>query len=537
MKQKEEIKKILQNKPQYTNALFRRGYLITTNKDLKINDYPFLNMWDEFNIKQYKIFVHKEQDFHSKMNYMDMNAVIIGHAYNPFDMKYNEEDLLKDCIEAYHESKEKFFEKVNEFTGIYLIVIFYNNKIICVQDCGGMKSCYFGKIDGQVYITSHVQLVADLCDLKMNKTIEKLISTKCYNIGNRYLPGNMTPYTGLKRLGPNTYLEYNQKDFKINRFYPIKAHKEIKNEQEFNKEIDSIVDIMHKNCILATLKWKKPAISLSGGVDSKTTLSVANGLYDKFCLYSFQCKESEILDSNAAHKICEKIGQPHKIYKIPENNKDIEDFEIMKKIINHNTAYIMNIPNHEIRKYIFLYRLEDFDIELKSWISEIGRVYIERRFGMEMPDIFNARHLSAIQTRWFAHPILMRESDNYYRQYLIETELNNKLYNYEHADMIYWEIRMGSWGTNVISSLDIGNKVTMPFNNRNLIEKFLEFSHDDRKLDVVHKEIMKKANKDIYDINISVDNNYHKFYRIMLEKGIFKANTMFYNSEKDRKEI
>ena len=152
MKQKEEIKKILQNKPQYTNALFRRGYLITTNKDLKINDYPFLNMWDEFNIKQYKIFVHKEQDFHSKMNYMDMNAVIIGHAYNPFDMKYNEEDLLKDCIEAYHESKEKFFEKVNEFTGIYLIVIFYNNKIICVQDCGGMKSCYFGKIDGQVYV-------------------------------------------------------------------------------------------------------------------------------------------------------------------------------------------------------------------------------------------------------------------------------------------------------------------------------------------------------------------------------------------------
>ena len=83
---------------------------------------------------------------------------------------------------------------------------------------------------------------------------------------------------------------------------------------------------------------KRPAISLSGGTDSKTTLACCNGLYDKFRIYSFHCKKSELLDANAAHKICEEIGQPHEIYEIPSKNEEIEDFYIMKKIINHNTA-------------------------------------------------------------------------------------------------------------------------------------------------------------------------------------------------------
>ena len=534
MEKTNEIKKIIKEYPQYADALFRRGYLITTNKNLEIKEYPFCNKWNKFEIDNYKIYVHKDQDFYKYIDKAsEIKACIIGHAYNPFDMKYEEEELLKDIINEYKKSKEDFFDKISELTGIHLIVIFDKNKIIAVQDCSGIKSCYFGEIENETYITSHVQLVADICNLEMDEYVRKLVKTKCYNIGNRYLPGNISTYKELKRLGPNTYLKYTNGDFKIERFYPIESHQEIKSEEEFNKSIDRISEIMHNNCILATKKWKKPAISLSGGMDSKTTLSVANGLYDKFLLYSFQSKDTEIVDSEAAHQICENMNQPHKIYKIESDNENVKDFEVLKKIINHNTAYMMNISDHEIRKYIFLFHLNDFDIELKSWISEITRVFIERKYGIIMPENLTERHFNIFQTRYFLHPFLMRNGDKLYREFMKETGIERKLYNYEHADLFYWEVRMGSWGTNVISSIDIGNKVTMPFNNRKLIEEFLKFPHDVRKKDLVHENVIKKMNMEIYNTNITIGNKYFQGYRIMMEKIYYRLRTIFYRSRKD----
>lgn len=528
MKQKEEIKKILQESPQYKNALFRRGYLITTRNDINAMDYPFFGIWDKYEINNYKIYVHKEQDFY-KYEEDDIKAIIIGHAYNPFDMKYKETELLKDCIREYKMNKNSFLNKTNEFTGIYLLAIFDNDSITFVQDCSGIKSCYFGLIEKNVYVTSHTQLVADMCNLEIDKFVKKLTKTKCYNIGNRYLPGNITTYRELKRLGSNTYLQYDKKsNFRIKRFYPLKSHIEINSEEDFNQTIEEIIKIMHNNCLLATKKWKRPAISLSGGIDSKTTLSVANGLYNKFYLYSFQSKETEVLDSLAAHKICESINQKHTIYKIEDKNDKIKDFYKFKSIINHNTAYMMNISDHEIRKYIYLYKLDDFDIELKSWISEITRVFIERKVGVILPKKLNERHFNIFQTRYFLHPFLMRKGDKLYKSFMEEVGLEEPLFNYEHGDLFYWEIRMGSWGTNVISSLDIGNKVTMPFNNRILIEKFLAFPHDVRKKDEVHLNIIKKANPQIYYSEKTVENKYFHSYRIIMEKIYYKLKTLLY---------
>lgn len=524
------VKEIMEKYPEYQDALFRRGYLITTNNQIDRSEYPFYNKWKVYEIDKYKIYVHEDQEFYRYEN-EEINVIMIGHAYNPFNMKYKEKELLEDAYNAYRKSKKELFETISEFTGIHIVIIFDKDKIVCVQDCGGMKSCYFGVIENNIYITSHTQLVADICDLEMDEFVRKIVKTKCYNIGNRYLPGNITTYKELKRLGPNTYLEYKDKKFTINRFYPIKSHREIKNKKEFDEKIEEIARIMHNNCLLATKKWKKPAISLSGGMDSKTTLAAANGLYDKFLLYSFESKEAEEKDANAAHKICEEIRQEHKIYKIPLNKDQIEDYEVMEKIINHNTAYMMNLPQNEIAKLIFLYRLKDFDIELKSWVSEVTRVTYERKYDIKFPEILNERQINVMNIRWFMHPFLMRKGDKIYRTFLQETDLNKKIYNYEHIDMCFWEIRCGSWETTAIQCFDMGNKTTIPYNNRKLLEDFLCFNHEDRKNGRVHKEIIKRCNHQIYNMNLTVINNIYHTYRITLEKIFFKIRTIFYRKK------
>jgi asparagine synthetase B (glutamine-hydrolysing) len=417
----DEVKEILKQYPQYQETLFCRGYLVTSRALENLNTYPFYNQWLKTscgklnNGTEINIYYHKWQNC-CTYEENGISVTLIGHAYNPFDMKYQEIEIIKDCLNVYNQGREAFFEKVSELTGIHLILLNDKDRLIFVQDCAGMKSCYFGKVNDDIYTTSHPQLVGDICNLRMDSFIEKLVKLRCYNIGNRHLPGNLTPFKELKRLGGNTYTEYTG-EFKIKRFYPVKPHDEIKNQEQFDETIERIFNIMHRNIELTTYKWARPAISLSGGMDSKTTLSCANGLYDKFSFFSFHCKPQEIVDATAAHKICESIGLDHTIYPIPETNNEIKDFHVLKKVIDHNTAYVKNTADHEIRKMIYLYLLNAHDVELKSWVSEIGRCSLERRYGIKMPHYLSARHYSIFQTRFLFSPLMLNRTENYYMTY------------------------------------------------------------------------------------------------------------------------
>ena len=525
---KNDIKSVLDTDGKYRSFLFKRGYLVTDDKDINTDIYPFYSLWNKHTAGKYSIIVHNEQDY-SQCSKEGITAVMIGHAYDPFLMKHDDKEILSDCLDAYLKGKDEYFDKINSISGMHLIMIFDKDDFTAVQDCGGMRSCYFGKANGNIYVTSHPQLVADLCDLKFDPDVELLFSKKFYTIGTRYMPGNLTPYIELKRLGANTYLDYSG-NFKIVRFYPTRVIKEIK-EKDFSKYIEEISRLLHNNIELCTRKWKKPAISLSGGTDSKTTLACANGLYDKFYYYSFHAKNQEKVDASAAKNLCDRIGVKHNTYPIPEENSELEDFDFLKKMLNHNTSYVSRPDDHEARKFIYMSRVNDFDVELKSWISEIGRAFWSRKYGLELPAKLHERHFSIFQKRYFGSPYLLRWADRVHRDFLKEIDLVNSPEGYEHQDMFYWEVRFASWGTMVESMHDFFNLVTMPFNNRKLMELFLLFPHDMRKSDTVHAMVIDKMNKEINDSGIAVHNKYLGGKRIIIEHVYYRWRTMFFRSK------
>lgn len=525
---KNEIKAVLDKDSKYRSFLFRRGYLISNRENFNTEAYPFYGLWNSHTAGKYTILVHKEQDF-SMFEKDGVIAVMIGHAYDPFLMKYEDKEILGDCLNAYLEGKDAFFDKVSSLTGIHVIVIFDKEQLLAVQDCSGIRSCYFGKVQSNIFITSHPQLVADLCSLSFDPDVELLFSKKFYTIGTRYMPGNITPYKELKRLGANTYLDFDG-DFRIVRFYPLRPHREL-TEQEYEGRIEEIGKLLQNNVALAAKKWARPAISLSGGVDSKTTLACANGYYDKYYFYSFHAKKQEVEDAKAAKRICERLGLKHHTYSIPDENSQIEDFGFLKKMINHNTSYVSQPDDHEARKFIYMSRVNDFDVELKSWISEIGRAFWSRKYGLELPKKLHERHFSIFQKRYFGSPYLLHWADRINRDFLKETALINPIHNFEHQDLFYWEVRFASWGTMVESMHDFFNLVTMPFNNRKLMELFLEFPHDMRKTDTVHAMVIDKMNKEINNTEVSVHNNYLSRKRIILEHIYYRWRTMFFRSK------
>ena len=527
---KEEIKNRLNAEEKYRDMLFRRGYLLMNRKIEDTNSYPFYNIWKEIEIGPYYLYVQNSQTVYF-CEKDGLTSVIIGHAYNPFDMKYEENDICCDLIEAYKIGIADYFDKVSELTGLHIVIMLDGEKIIANQDACSLTGCYFGMVEDRIYITEHPQLVADICDLKMNAKVAKLVRSKCYNIGNRNLPGNITPYDELKRLGANTYLIY-ENEFRIKRFYPTKPHPEFVTDDEKAENIKRIGDLIHNGIECCSKKWERCTISLSGGTDSKTTLACANGLYDKFSYFSFNSKPQELVDAKGARKICEGLGLEHTLYTIPENNEEIEDFVFLKKLLQHNTNYFVNLADNEVRKYIFLNKLDAYDIELKSWASEVARVFFERKYKIKMPKTLNERHLSIFQTRFFGHPLLLRWSDSEYYKFLREIGLEEPLYNFEHTDSIYWEVRMASWGVSVISSQQLYHRTTLPMNNRKILELFLSFPHEDRKSDSVHKRIMEYKNNKIIEADVEIANLYFHGYRILMEKAFYYLRTLFYIRKK-----
>lgn len=524
-----EIQAVLDKNPQYREMLFRRGYLLTDAEPV-LDLYPFYGIWKKTQLGKYSLLVQEKQTAYF-YNAENLHIGIVGHAYNPFNMKWDENELCVDLLHAYQRGLEAYFEAVSELTGLHVIILIDGEKIVECQDCCSLTGCYFGKINGKVYIAEHPQLIGDLCDLQFDPMVEKLVTSKCYNIGNRHLPGNKTPYKEVKRLGANTYVEYDG-EFAIHRFYPIRPHPEFRTEEEKENAIHRIGDLIHNGIACAANKWDRCAISLSGGTDSKTTLACAKGLYDRYSYFSFHSKPQELVDAEGARKICEKLGLKHTLYHIPENNEDIKNFDFIKKLLQHNTSYFKNLADNEIRKYIYLHDLDAYDIELKSWASETVRVFLERKYKIKMPKVLNERHCSIFQTRFFGHPSLIKWSDREYYRFLREIALEKPLFNYEHADLFYWEVRMGCWGVSVISSQQLYHRMSMPMNNRKILELFLGLPREERINDNAHKAVMKYMNKAVIDAEVEIPNLYFHGYRIWMEKLYFWVRTALYRPMK-----
>lgn len=525
-----KIEERLNTEEKYREMLFRRGYLFTDKRITNLSAYPFYNLWREYSVGKYFLYVQEKQTAYVKEN-GGIYVAIVGHAYNPFDMVYDENEICLQLIAAQEKGDNSYFDKISELTGLHVVFLIKNDNVYVCQDACGLTGCYFGKIEGNIYVAEHSQLIADLCNLPFNKMVEKLVKSKCYNIGNRHLPGNITPYDGIKRLGGNTYLDYGNDQFTIKRFYPLMAHPEYKAEEEKEEIVNKIGQLIHNGAECCTKKWERRAISLTGGTDSKTTLSCANGLYDKFDYFSFISKPQEQVDAEGAKLICDKLDLKHTLIPISEKNEDFEAFDFIKEILQHNGAYFHNLADHEIRKYITLHDLDNYDIELKSWASEVARVFFDRKYQIKMPKKLNERHCSIFQTRYFMHPNLLKWSDKKYKEFLEEIELTNPLYNYEHTDLFYWEVRMGAWGVSVISGQQLYHRMTMPMNNRKILEMFLSLPREERIDDSIHKKIMNRMNPEVENAKVEIKNLYFHSYRIWLEKIYFRYRTVFYKTK------
>ena len=500
-----DLKQQLEKNPNLQKHLFEKGFLIT---DADYSDclckYPFYDNWNTTEVNGYRFYFYKTVNaFFQKIN--DRTFFMIGHAYNPYTMEIDENKMLIEIGGNY--GTKSYFEKIDELTGIFIFGSVCGNEIDFTLDASGMQYGCYGEVDGKQYISSHMRLIGDLCNLQTDDYVRRLVDYKWYHymMGN-YMPGELTCFKELKRIIPNTYVYFDGK-YQVKRFYPYREIEMCNTEEEYQKVIEEASRIMMNNMKLIPQKWERPAISLTGGIDSNTTFASANGVYDKYTTFNYISMYRESVDAEKAKEISDKFNVQRKVYNIPENNSDIENFEIYKAIIEHNDGDIGTFSDSDLRKKITLIQQDVCDVEVKSWISETVRAYAYKYFGRtRFKKDLRPRDYSSLYKIFLGNRGLLKETDQYFDEYIRNTQLKERLFNYDESDFFVWEMMHGGK-----CGLDIGVMkscfdITIPYNNRKLLDLLLRVPLDKRISDQHHLDMKKYMNKELYDMNIRVVN-------------------------------
>ena len=265
----------------WNEKLYNYGYLVTTDKDVAIPSA--LGQWKSLDIKEYRFLTHPLQNVFVHQT-EDISILLIGHAYNPFTMESKEASILQNLYELYNEP-ENYQDYFDQLTGVFTYFIITNSSIGISTDCAGMMGAYYTKVGEHVYCSSHAQLIADLCGFEVDPYVSCLKKYRLFKLYGWYLPGNSSPYQEIKRVIPNVETIIGS-EIHQRRFYPRKKYS-INDDIAYTEQVEVISHVLNNSMRLILKKWEKPAISLTGGVDSKTTLACAKAVQKDYTYFSY----------------------------------------------------------------------------------------------------------------------------------------------------------------------------------------------------------------------------------------------------------
>ncbi len=513
----------IQDKPEYIKHMFRFGFLITTCEKALEEDCFVLASWKRISVGKFHFWIHPDQRvfLHKHGN---STFFIIGHCYNPISMTSDEDEELFVLASASERGTDSYIQELSDLTGIFLTGYLTDEEISIYGDAAGMLMTYYGYAGSHLWVSSHAELLGRINGLEQSRYVQELTAYRFYPLFGFFLPGDLSPYDPFKRLVPNHCVCLRNGSCEVRRFYPTMDWSALKDEYSMEERVSEIVRILSNSMKLIPKKWERPAISLTGGCDSKTTLACANGLYDRYRYFSYISSESEAVDAHGAHTICQKLGLPHEIYEIPETMKDQE---LVQSILCFNQGDIGKPKMREVQKRAFLAERDDFDVEVKSWVSEIARAYYQKRFAKRsFPAEPTARYLTTLY-KVFAHKrALVRETDAVFARYLQEYFRQPDRKGWPWVDLFFWEFRVSSWNGLVITGEHrYSSDITIPYNNRRLLTLMLAVPDEMRIRDELYRMIRAKANPEVDRSGVQITNLKHTSNRAKMERLYLEINT------------
>lgn len=517
-----EMKQLLEQYPQFREKLYCRGFLLTNRPETDTAGYPFYGNWNQQSLTGgFTLYTHRDTTAYT-LTAGQRQFFMAGHAYDPIRMLTDEVEILGVLADALDAGEDAFWEAESDLTGIFCLGYIEGQRVVFTTDCAGMQLVYHGMVGKFLYLSSHSKLVADLCDLEQDPYVARLVSSRCYPYFGTWLPGDRSPFRELRRLQSNHAGICDDGEIRLRRYYPTRAIRPVEGDAEYEQVIRDLSGIMSRSMELIARKWpeRKVAISITGGHDSKTTFACANGCYDRFDYFSYISNDAEAVDAYAARDICAGLELPHTIYEIPREDGVYPDLEAFRKVMECNAGCIGANNANDVRKRRYFSENCGFDIEVKSWVNEIGRARFYKRYNKKkFPAKLTPAYCRSLYKIIF-NPVLIHETNKVFEEYLARYYCGDVCDRMPWPDLLYWEFIWGSGeGLFLTAEHRVSYEITIPFNNRRYLETMLRAPLQKRIDDCVPRDIVAFRNPKLAQCGISVKDVGYTDFRTVLERG------------------
>ena len=508
--------------PYLKSVVFRRGFIITSERIILKDGYPFYSNWTEKKLSEnYYLYTHSDTTAYTLI--MDNTMYfLIGHAYDPFQHIINETDILHVLAEKRMDGDTSFWDAESNLTGVFCLGYIRNGRVVYSTDATGMQVVYHGVIDGKFFITSHSKLIGDIKGIKRTKYIDRLVSSRYWHYWGMYLPGDISPYDELKRLVPNFYGEYgiDKKEISCHRYFPVSKIEEIDSEEEYLNTIHELGRIMSDTMKCISQKWvgKKVSISVTGGRDSMTTLACSRDVYDKFHYFSYISNYDESVDAEAAARILKHLGLQHEVFQIPDGSwGGYTDLDSFKAVMKCNSACIGDNNENDLRKRRFFLDNPPCDIEVKSWVNEAGRGWEYNKYNKKrFPQYPTASYWRAMH-KVYVSPYLIHHTDRIFKEYLKKYYSKDVFDKLSWLELFFWEFTCSSSEAYFLTTEHrISYEITIPFNNRKYLAKMMTVPVEKRKNDCIPKDLISYMEPRITETGVLVKDVSHTSFRAFI---------------------
>lgn len=383
--------------------------------------------------------------------------IVFGNFYH---LEENDSGkALQRLLEAFEAGESEFESETDLLVGRYLLVVSSGEQTFVYNDALGTRSVYYS-IDGSV-ISSHFHLLARKLGIETDHAWDE-----------RRMAMDLSMSSDIRQLLPNFRLNCEQA--LPQRYFP-RRNNEFSNWSHEEKQAE-ISRLWKKSLDYLLSNNQNVVFSITGGLDSRLSIAMAHAHWPEIVLYTYGSKKAK--DTNYSRMM-------NKDYLISRELVDYiqpKEYKFIHLADNKrlHPALSSLIKANSITRHgpglVQRYRDEfpgDNWVHVRSTGIEVTRSY------------FGTNDSVASITRTCE---LDGATDFHSR--IRELGYDAPQFNYNKKDLIYWELRMGKWHSEVLNENDAAFETILPHNSRRLIKLFLSYPLPQRRSAFALKELI-----------------------------------------------
>jgi len=415
-------------------------------------------------------------------------AMVIGEVIHPDHAHWDKHDIAQFLMFHWDNRQAEIDKLVGRFA---IILITEDGEIEIQTDAIGLRSVYFTTTEKNGIVAgSHAKLVARAANDGQVKEVRQI-----HALG---YPGIDTSYVDVYRIPPNNALSI--RTGKLRRFFPIAPIVPTSLEESWDFAFTRAKQVVSG---LANRLERPVLMSLTGGLDSRSTLAATKGLWDKLDFFTYvsgQHPQHE-LDVMVASDIAAILGLRHQTVAYA-------DISPNPHVINAIKSNSFSVHQRNLSCAYFEFFGNQRYVHVRTNLMELARSNLYEHHGKN-PAFLNGPNSAEKMAEYYCLAGKRELSETISGAFARQFNDANMRAALEYAspwDLFFIEHRMGAWQAAVVAESDVSFDTIIAFNSREIIKRFIGVPQETRSTSNYLQKKIRSLIPEISDIPINPRN-------------------------------